>query len=136
MTRKKLKIFVSCALCVIAFVCFAASFKTTGKVHALTISEAYSQENLPLNASFNLPVRDYTLGDETKTAKTTVISPSGLVYGNKTVVLNEVGEWKVRFSVDFDKRYTETYKFSVYRSLFEVSGDVGALGGADVQLVK
>lgn len=127
MTRKKLKNFVSCALCVIAFVCFAASFKTTGKVHALTISEAYSQENLPLNASFNLPVRDYTLGNETKTAKTTVISPSGLVYGNKTVVLNEVGEWKVRFSVDFDKRYTETYKFSVYRSLFEVSGDVGSV---------
>lgn len=136
MTKSQKKLTCLCVMSVlmaIFIVCSVVFFVNGKKASALTINEEFVQGDLSFNTNYELPTRNYTLNGETKQAKTLLVSPSGLVYDYKNIILNEVGAWQVKFVVDFDKTYVDVYKFSVYNALFEVTGKGGAISYGNSQ---
>lgn len=136
MTKSQKKLTCLCVMSIlmaIFIVCSVVFFVNGKKTSALTINEEFVQGDLSFNTNYELPTRNYTLNGETKQAKTLLVSPSGLVYDYKNIILNEVGAWQVKFVVDFDKTYVDAYKFSVYNSLFEVTGKGGAISYGNSQ---
>lgn len=97
------------------------------------ISQSYEPQDLSYGASFTLPQRSYELNGETVTAKTTITSPSGLTYDTEILTLNEVGVWIVRFDAEFDKLYTDTYRFEVYQPQFMFTGPNGEINYGRVE---
>ena len=85
-------------------------------------AEQYTQPGTyVLDSVFELPKRSYTLNEETKEAKTVLVSPSEIAYDGSQVVLNETGVWTLEFSVMFDKLYVFTEEFTVNRYTYEVT---------------
>ena len=91
MTKSQKKLTCLCVMSIlmaIFIVCSVVFFVNGKKTSALTINEEFVQGDLSFNTNYELPTRNYTLNGETKQAKTLLVSPSGLVYDYKNIILN------------------------------------------------
>jgi len=92
------------------------------------ISEIDIPTKLYLNSEFTMPSGSITQNGTTKEAQKTLISPSGIAYDGQTVILDETGEWSLRFTATIDgKICQEEKKFIVYRDTYELTSEDGSI---------
>lgn len=133
---KKLFIGLAGLLCC---ACIGVGATTVIQSQAATpeITEEYKPTEQVLNASFILPIRSFTLNGETKQATTWLISPSGEIYDDPKPVLDEAGEWTVRFAVKFgDRVYHHEESFTVGKATYEVTGGGSVALGSSEQYAR
>lgn len=127
-TKKKLlSVFVALASIFLIGSAVASDFNTT-QADATDISEIDIPTKLYLNSEFTMPSGSITQNGTTKAAEETLISPSGIAYDGKTVILDETGEWSLRFTATIDgKICQEEKKFIVYRDTYELTSEGGSI---------
>ena len=82
-----------------------------------------------------MPSGSITQNGMTKEAQETLISPSGIAYDGKTVILDETGEWSLRFTATIDGEICqEEKKIIVYRNTYELTSEGGSISVASHEL--
>lgn len=130
--KKTILAFLSVAFVTVMLLGASLFFPKTAKAEPLPAEDYRATNSCVLDSVFELPKRSYTLNDETKEAKTVLVSPTEIAYDCEQVVLNEAGVWTLEFSVDFDKRYVFTEEFTVNKYTYEVTSGSVSVGRSEL----
>ena len=119
------------SFCIAVFVILAFScvlFTTQGAKAEVNYNTPEIQSEYALNGVFTIPDVSFNINGETYSAQSSLRFPSGEIYTNRSVLLNEEGTYILTYQTTVsDELYRNDLTFSVkadYRDLFDITKNV------------
>ena len=124
--NKKIITLLTLFIGVLIFALFAVGlfFIPTLKTEAEEWNGASIESEYSMGTEFAVPNYNVSISGTTVQAESSLVFPSGNATGKKTVVLDEMGEYKLVYTAKVnDKAYSKTFLFSVYDKLVKFNNE-------------
>ena len=133
--KKKICIVLSCILFACLLVAVPFLVPNTNQAKADCEMNGALETEYFLGEQVSIPAATFTLDGNVISANKTVIMPDGTVKTADELVLNQAGQYTVRYTAQKDgKTYFDEKTFDVFKTLYEVSKGGKAVYGAEEKL--
>ena len=133
--KRKISIIILSIICACLFVAIPFAFFTPREVKADCVVNGTIDTEYFLGESVSIPSATFDVDGAEISANKTLVLPDGTVMVPETVVLEQSGQYTIRYTAQKDgKTYFDEKTFKVYQSLYEVSKGGSAVYGAEEKL--